>query len=508
MIKVAVIDDGIKLGSYGITQLSHNIIIKPNLLCEEIVNCNLYKNSHGTICAGIIKKYYPDAIFSSVKILNDKSHKCNTKQLVKAIEWCLENNIQVVNISLGTINYRDFDILNNIINKAYSEGLIIVAAYNNLDIFTCPASYSNVIGVKSCSSGYLKEGKYIFNLYPIDGIEITSCSEHKLFEDISTTKITNCCNSYAAPMITAKVCEILSEYQYITFEKVKQKLYEGSINYSKNIRYIVNYRTIDWIRNAALIQNNDKYHNFELPYLNVIKEFNNINDINFNKFDTLILLKSSEEINKLTYKLKNKNIIILDDTYKFTYNNICRLWSPSIIKHFFKSSLPQKKIDIPLILVYGYSDCEILKSVQSLTINFRNDGYYAGGIYTDPISILYGLEYLPMNRDENMEHLKNKIEMLYKVFNYDVIICGVNLNKIYSTSFKEVNLSLKPDIQIFIINDFLININSSTKRIINSNYSMLIMTEESINKHSFFKFQILKYEDSNSFYEKILNICT
>jgi Subtilisin-like serine proteases len=169
------------------------------------------QRSHGTTCAAIIAKYYPEAVFTSIKVLNDKNQKGKIEQFVKAIEWCLNEHIKIANLSLGTTNYKDFNIIKKIVNYAYKKGLIIVAACNNKNIFTYPASLTNVIGVKSNKSEILKEGEYIFNIYPLDGIEITSSSDHILKESTGEERTTYECNSFAAPFITAKVCRIVDK---------------------------------------------------------------------------------------------------------------------------------------------------------------------------------------------------------------------------------------------------------------------------------------------------------
>ena len=292
MVTVAIIDDGIGSGLYYTNDIVNSIEITSDFIVRSVNKSNLFNDSHGTICAAILSKYFSNAALTSIKILNDKNHKCKKGQLIKSIEWCVDNCIQVANLSLGTIDYRDFEIINETINMAYNRGLIIVAACNNKGIFTSPASFSNVIGVKCNKDNVIKEGEYLFNLYPIDGIEVTAYSEHNLLRKGYDSKVTNKCNSYAAPMITAKVCNIINESPNITLEEIKENLYKGSINYIKDTTQVNNYKNIDWISNAALLCMNEKEYILESSYINKIKSFKRIEDINVDEFDTLILLNS------------------------------------------------------------------------------------------------------------------------------------------------------------------------------------------------------------------------
>lgn len=489
MVRVAIIDDGIGIGLYDIGNIARSIEITPNLTVINLDKDNYtqFNTSHGTICAAIVKKYYTQAILTSVKVLSSKSRKGKKKQLVKAIQWCIDNEIQVANLSLGTIDYRDFELIKDVINKAYNKGLIIVAACSNKDIFTYPASCSNVIGVKSSNDGNLKEGEYIFNLYPLDGIEITACSEHMLLKNGNESKLTRMCNSYAAPMITAEVCKIIDKHPNITLEGIKQELYKSSINYSDNTLRVNNYKNIDWISNAGIL-NMSPYTSFELPYRNEIKIFKEIENIHLNLFDTLVLLNNSQkDSKKIKSYLENeqKNIIVIDDecqdkNYKIDYpNDNIKFWHPSIINHFFEGSLQKKQIEVPLIIVYDYTKSNLLKIVGTLTSNFRSDGYYAIGACTKSIGALYGLEYIPLNEDENIKEIKDKIEALYKVYEYDILILGISINKEDTNIIKKIDIDLDCDKTIICADEFSDEIETILEKI-SINDALIITSKKDI----------------------------
>ncbi|MBU3107435.1 S8 family serine peptidase [Clostridium gasigenes] len=517
MINVAIIDDGIGIGLYDTYNIIQSIEITPELMVQNVDKCTLFNASHGTICAAIVKLYYPKAILTSIKVLNSKSHKCKSKQLIKAIEWCIDNGIQVANLSLGTIDYRDFKKIKDTINKAYNKGLIIVAACNNKDIFTYPASCTNVIGVKCSKINALKEGEYIFNLYPIDGIELTCCSEHDLFKNGEYLKTTNRCNSYASPMITAEVCKIIDKFPSITLEEIKQKLYKSSINYIEDRIGVNNYKNIDWVNNAALLCRNEREYIFKLPYINQIKNFKRIEDINVNEFDTLILLdsiiKDYENIKSIIYKFEKerKRIIVIDDgcqveNYEVKYqNNNGMFWNSSIVNYFYEECLPQKKMDVPLLIVYDYTDSKMIKVLETLTAKFRNDGYYAVGACTKSIGVLYGLEYIPISKDENLKEIKHKIEVLYKVYDYDIMILGLSINKEDTNIIKKINMYLNPDKSIFLVDSFMNEMNTCIEKM-NIDGTLIITSEDDIEKYSYLDYKIFEYKEINLFYKQILNM--
>lgn len=517
MITVAVIDDGVCYGLCGADEIEHCVEITSDLEVQDVGIGDIFLDtsiSHSTICVAIIKKYYPDAKITSIKVLDEKSHKGKKEQLIKAIEWCINNGIQVVNISLGTVDYRDFKPIRDVVDKAYNKGIIIVAACNNKDIFTYPASYTNVIGVKCCKNGSLKEGEYIFNLYPIDGIEITSCSEHKLLKSNLETKITNKCNSYAAPMITAQICKIINKFSNITFDKIKRELYADSINYTKSTLKINNFKNLDWICKAALINTSEKEEILQLAYPNIIIKKND--EINIDLFDTLILLNNNiddyKKLKSIMYQFekKQKNIIVINTEYRYkdyevkNENNI-KFWDPSIVKHFYEGYLPKKKIDVPIIIIYDYSDSKLIKLLKVLTDKFRDDGYNAAGICTNPISILYMLEYIPVDKERNFIQIKDKLEALYKVYDYDIIILGLSIHKEDTNKVKELSILFNSDISIFLVDDFTYEVKKCIQEISIEN-SLIIMSQYDINKYSCLAYKLFGYKDLDLLYEYILQI--
>ena len=222
MVKVAIIDNGINSERFDV---ENDIEITSELKIRNVDKNVITMFTHGTMCAYVIKKYYDDVVFSSIKIF-DENNKTSIKQVVKAIEWCIYNDIKVINMSIGTSNYKRVQELNGIVQKAKEKGCIIIAACCCENIVTYPASFKSVIGVKA--SILLREGEYIYDIAALDGIEITACSKHKL----PYKKLKNSCeNYYATPMITANVCEIVSKNPQIKIEEVKHLLYKKSINY-------------------------------------------------------------------------------------------------------------------------------------------------------------------------------------------------------------------------------------------------------------------------------------
>jgi len=167
--------------------------------------------------------------------------------------------------------------------------------------------------------------------------------------------------------------------------------------------------------------------------------------------------------------------------------------------------LNKKKIDVPLIIVYDYTNSKLIELLKILTDKFRDDGYYAAGICTNPISILYMLEYIPVSRDRNFAELKDKLEALYKVYDYDIIILGLSIYVEDTNKIKDINVSFNPDKTIFLIDNFTYKIKKCIEEI-SSDAPLIITTQGDIKNYACFGYKMFSYKDLNLFYEYILKM--
>ena len=117
-------------------------------------------NGHGTHVAGIIAAknndigiigVAPDAEIYAIKVL-DQSGGGYISDIVHGIEWAIENEMDIINLSLGT-SLR-FSVLKDAVDKAESKGILVVAAAGNdgteagvEDTIDNPATYSSTIAV-------------------------------------------------------------------------------------------------------------------------------------------------------------------------------------------------------------------------------------------------------------------------------------------------------------------------------------------------------------------------
>ncbi len=151
-VKIAVIDTGI---DYTHEDLNDNYKGGYDFVFDDDDPFDDSYDSHGSHVAGIIAAekngigvvgVAPEAWLYAVKVLDGAGFGL-LSDLIAGIEWAVDNEMDIANISMGTSLY--FQSLQDACDNAYSKGVLLVAAAGNTyggDV-SYPARYDSVIAV-------------------------------------------------------------------------------------------------------------------------------------------------------------------------------------------------------------------------------------------------------------------------------------------------------------------------------------------------------------------------
>lgn len=152
-MKIAVIDDGICL--------DNAFYIKQLLFDMEYVDGKIQKrvsqalpDSHGTIVGDIIQSYeeYEEAVWiGSIKTVWHETGG-SPQALAAAIRWCTDHDVDVIHMSLGTMEWQDFIVIDDAV-RTVSPQIPLIAARENFGRFSAPASLPSVWSVSSFRLG-------------------------------------------------------------------------------------------------------------------------------------------------------------------------------------------------------------------------------------------------------------------------------------------------------------------------------------------------------------------
>jgi hypothetical protein len=169
-MNVAIIDDGID----EITLDSHNVSIM-NLISQngKISLAQHFKEpTHGGLCTDVFWETTGRLPDVSICLPRDNTGRCNINDLELALRWCASNNIDLINLSMGTTRYFDSCILQETMKRLSNSGTILVAGASNRGLITYPAAFDSSIGV--CCDYELKTNEITYIDNPFDGINIAT----------------------------------------------------------------------------------------------------------------------------------------------------------------------------------------------------------------------------------------------------------------------------------------------------------------------------------------------
>lgn len=375
-ISIAIVDNGINM------ELTKNELVK-QVFIDEKNNCKVdySKNEdidfqHGTICALILEKYYPYCKLSSIRILN-KEGKGEVEKIEPAFEWCYNNNVRLINLSLGTTHFIERKRLNFLINKYTSKGLIIAAATSNIGFCTYPASFTNVIGI-SAIENHLQYCRDYIHL----GIDTAVFSEHTVNlydEDFKTPKS----NSYAVPYITARIAQKIVKDGIYDIYALKRY-----VSMQSELEIEVGLYNPDWIYKAYMFnrRNKSKAEYFFEEVTGSIEEV-------IYEIDTFIIY-SPRELEQIN--IGNRNLIYLgkddfkiDNVHGFIWN-----WNTRV-RQILNNKYCGQGLDIPLIIINIEESLDKYYILYLFRQLFEDEGYNAYIISMEPEGILYSFEYIP-----------------------------------------------------------------------------------------------------------------
>ncbi|MBB6713129.1 S8 family serine peptidase [Clostridium gasigenes] len=149
--KIAIIDTGINLSAkqfnidkeqgIEITFEDGKFITKKDISDNQ---------GHGTMCASIIISIVGEVELVPIKIYKDMGENTSLL-LIEALKRCLDMDIDLINISLATLNYNNYDEIYRVLGLLKEQNKVVVASLHNLGQPSIPASLDNVIGIKGIS---------------------------------------------------------------------------------------------------------------------------------------------------------------------------------------------------------------------------------------------------------------------------------------------------------------------------------------------------------------------
>jgi subtilisin family serine protease len=140
-VKIAVIDSGVNARHPHISAPVRGVVFDP-------LDSGSFEDQlgHGTAVTAAIQEKAPDAEYFILKLFGS-SLRATTRRLIQAIEWTIDNGIDVVNLSLGSANFDYRSEWQSLVERAHASGVVLVSARSAAHGPLLPGTLDGVIGV-------------------------------------------------------------------------------------------------------------------------------------------------------------------------------------------------------------------------------------------------------------------------------------------------------------------------------------------------------------------------
>jgi subtilisin len=221
-VKVAVIDSGWDRTLKDIRILEGKCFCDENdeLKLGESFNYNDV-NGHGTAVTSVILQIAPDINILPIKVFG-KRLETSINIIEAGIYFAIENEVNLINLSLGTFLEEALIPLYKACEAAKSKNITIIASRSNLKEDSYPSIFENVISVGIGNS----TNPFDFNYTPDEYVECLAWGKDRFMNSLKGEHKMLSGTSFATPNITG-ICALLTEkYGKMELDKLRALLKE------------------------------------------------------------------------------------------------------------------------------------------------------------------------------------------------------------------------------------------------------------------------------------------
>jgi subtilisin len=146
-VRVAIVDSGVAPALLGDDAPRGSFHVRRQGLLTAVERCPPGDaHYHGTAVASILRELAPEASLSSVRVV-DEQGRGSSEHLRAALDFCIRERFDVVNLSLGTRKRELLLDVYDLVDQAAVAGVVLVAATDNQGAPDYPAACTSLLSV-------------------------------------------------------------------------------------------------------------------------------------------------------------------------------------------------------------------------------------------------------------------------------------------------------------------------------------------------------------------------
>jgi subtilisin len=225
-VRVCVLDSGIELDHPLVGAVQRSVVVTRDggeIAITDDESGDLC--GHGTACAGLIRSLAPECELTSVRVLGE-GYTGSAASLIAGLEWAIEHDFQVVNMSLSTTKKQYAEQLYELADAAYFKGTMLVASAHNMPVESFPWRFASVVSVGSHEED--DPFAYFYNPHPPVEFFARGLEVDVAWLGGGTLRCTG--NSFATPHIAGICALVLGKHPELTPFQLKSVLHLTATN--------------------------------------------------------------------------------------------------------------------------------------------------------------------------------------------------------------------------------------------------------------------------------------
>ena len=225
-VRVCVLDSGVESGHplVGTVQGSVAVTIEGDDVRIDVDDAGDVCG-HGTACAGIVRSLAPKCELHSVRVLG-AGYTGSGPALLEGLRWAVEQEFDVINMSLSTTKRQFAGVLHELADSAYFRRKMLVASAHNMPVESYPWRFSSVISVGS----HEDPDPRAFYYNPNPPVEFFARGVDVDVAWLGGGSIRATGNSFATPHMTGICALVLGKHPELTPFQLKSVLFLTATN--------------------------------------------------------------------------------------------------------------------------------------------------------------------------------------------------------------------------------------------------------------------------------------
>jgi subtilisin family serine protease len=221
-VRVCILDSGIEAGHPQVGEVKGAVAFHrgEDDEIERVDDTEGDLCGHGTACAGIVRSLAPECELYSARVLG-AGFKGSGPVLLEGLRWAVEEEFDVINMSLSTTKRQFAELLHELADKAYFNNTVLVASAHNMPVESYPWRFSSVISVGSHEEP--EPTTFFYN--PSPPVEFFARGVGVEIAWLGGGTILSTGNSFATPHMSGICALVLSKHPELTPFQLKSVLY-------------------------------------------------------------------------------------------------------------------------------------------------------------------------------------------------------------------------------------------------------------------------------------------